>query len=188
MFRFLLSAVKWLADRAGAAVVAMGTNEVIKSAGKAITRRPALTAAALCALPLIAVTVYMGSGSGSAVQTIQGEEVFGPAKPREIAVQYLERVLREGVFPGENISFGRSVAFDREQHGPIVAVELDYRDDQRRMEAQMAGMFGAEFQRDYDPDWNQEYRVDVVYSNGTVKSYMMRLSRESGTWRIDSIW
>ncbi|MBC7104614.1 MAG: hypothetical protein H5T97_01595, partial [Firmicutes bacterium] len=125
------------------------------------------------------------------VREIQGDKPYGPAEPRKVARRWCDVLARQGVDAAAALSGGpyaKSWAEDFRKaeagKGPILRVELDYRDEARRFDYTMASsLLGPEDARREDPNWNQKYRVDIVRSTG-VSSWFIRVSREHGSWQV----
>jgi hypothetical protein len=127
----------------------------------------------------------------AAVREIQGDKPYGPAEPRKVARRWCGVLARQGADAAAALIGGPYAKSWAEEFrkaeagkGPILRVEIDYRDEARRMDYTMASsLLGPEDARREDPNWNQKYRVDIVRSSG-VSSWFIRVSREHGPWQV----
>jgi len=127
----------------------------------------------------------------AAVREIQGDRPYGPTEPRAVARRWCDVLARQGVDAAAALICGPYAKSWAEEFrraeagkGPILRVEIDYRDEARRFDYQMASSFlGAADARREDPYWNQKYRVDIVRASG-VESWYVRVSREHGPWQV----
>lgn len=125
------------------------------------------------------------------VREIQGDKPYGPTEPRAVARRWCDALARQGPDAAAALiggPYAKSWAeeFRRAEagKGPILRVELDYRDEARKFDYTMASsLLGPEDARREDPNWNQKYRVDIVRASG-VSSWFIRVSREHGPWQV----